>query len=118
MSWHAPHSSDASGRRRPVPVDGSEFTMIVDTVVLAIGYWPDPLMGETTPGLETHDWGLIIVEKETLATTREGVFAGGDDVLGPDLVVTAVAHGRRAAQSMHEYLMELEKEPAAPVPVA
>lgn len=109
---------DDTGRRRPVPVDGSEFTMIVDTVVLAIGYWPDPLMGETTPGLETHDWGLIIVEKETLATTREGVFAGGDDVLGPDLVVTAVAHGRRAAQSMHEYLMELEKEPAAPVPVA
>jgi len=97
---------DESGRRRPVPIEGSEFTMPVDTVILALGYWPDPLMGETTPGLETHDWGLITIDEETGATTREGVFAGGDDVLGPDLVVTAVAQGRTAAEAIHEYLMQ------------
>ncbi|MFQ5858435.1 MAG: NAD(P)-dependent oxidoreductase [Anaerolineae bacterium] len=97
---------DASGRRRPVPIEGSEFTMPVDTVILALGYWPDPLIGDTTPGLETHDWGLITVDEATGATTREGVFAGGDDVLGPDLVVTAVAQGRTAAEAMHEYLMQ------------
>lgn len=107
---------DETGRRRPIPIEGSEFAMQVDTVVLALGYWPDPLIGETTPGLETHDWGLITVEKETLASTREGVFAGGDDVLGPDLVVRAVAHGRRAADSIHEYLMQREQvEETVPV---
>lgn len=104
---------DDTGRRRPIPVEGSDFTMVVDTVVLAIGYWPDPLIGETTPGLETHDWGLVTVDGETKETTREGVFAGGDNVLGPDLVVTAIAQGREASEAMHEYLMELEKEPAA-----
>ncbi len=102
---------DESGRRRPVPIEGSNFTMPVDTVVLALGYWPDPLLGETTPGLETHDWGLITIDEDTGSTTREGVFAGGDDVLGPDLVVTAVAQGRTAAQAMHEYLMQREKAP-------
>lgn len=97
---------DESGRRRPVRIEGSEFTMPVDTVILALGYWPDPLLGETTPGLETHDWGLITIDEDTGATTREGVFAGGDDVVGPDLVVTAVAQGRTAAEAMHEYLMQ------------
>jgi glutamate synthase (NADPH/NADH) small chain len=99
---------DESGRRRPVPIEGSEFTMPVDTVMLALGYWPDPLMGETTPGLDTHDWGLISVDAETGRTSREGVYAGGDDVAGPSLVVTAVEHGRRAAEAMHEYLMQRE----------
>lgn len=99
---------DESGRRRPVPIEGTEFTMPVDTVVLAVGYWPDPLLGETTPGLETHSWGLITIDDETGATTREGVYAGGDDVVGPDLVVTAVAQGRTAAEAMHEYLMGLD----------
>jgi glutamate synthase (NADPH/NADH) small chain len=103
---------DATGRRRPIPIEGTEFTIPVDTVILAIGYWPDPLIGETTPGLETRDWGLIVVDEETQATTREGVFAGGDDVVGPDLVVTAVAQGRRAAEAMHEYLMQLEGQKA------
>lgn len=106
---------DESGRRRPVPVEGSEFTMPVDTVVLAIGYWPDPLIGETTPGLETHDWGLITIDEDSGETTREGVFAGGDDVLGPDLVVTAVAQARDAARAMHEYLITREKEVVTPV---
>jgi glutamate synthase (NADPH/NADH) small chain len=97
---------DESGRRRPVPIEGSEFTMPVDDVILALGYWPDPLLGETTEGLETHDWGLITVDEETGVTTRPGVYAGGDDVVGPDLVVTAVAHGRRAADAIHDFLMK------------
>ena len=97
---------DESGRRRPIPIEGSNFTMEVDNVVLAIGFWPDPLIGETTPGLKTHKWGLIVVDPETGATSREGVFAGGDAVRGPDLVVDAMADGHRAANSIHKYLME------------
>ena len=96
---------DESGRRRPVPVEGSEFKIPVDTVVLALGYWPDPLIGETTPGLATHDWGLITIDDKTGVTSRENVFAGGDDVVGPALVVTAVAQGWVAAESMHAYMM-------------
>ncbi len=96
---------DESGRRRPLPIEGSEFTMPVDTVILALGYWPDPTIGETTPGLDTHDWGLITVDEATGATSRPGVFAGGDDVVGPDLVVTAVAHGRRSAEAIHTFLL-------------
>ncbi len=96
---------DDSGRRRPVPIEGTEFTLVVDTVILALGFWPDPLIGEATPHLETHDWGLITVDAETGVTSRPNVFAGGDDVAGPDLVVTAVAQGRRAAAAMHEYMI-------------
>jgi glutamate synthase (NADPH/NADH) small chain len=96
---------DESGRRRPIPIEGSEFTMPVETVILALGYWPDPLMGKTTPELETHSWGLITIQdEETGATSRRGVFAGGDIVLGPALVVRAVAHGRRAAEGIHRFL--------------
>lgn len=95
---------DKSGRRRPVPVKGSEFTVAVDTVVLALGYWPDETIGKTTPDLKTHEYGLIDVDKETGATSRRGVFAGGDAVTGPDLVSTAVAAGFRAADAMDEYL--------------
>ena len=96
---------DAKGRRKPVPIEGSNFVVEADTIVLALGYWPDPEIGESTPGLKTHDWGLIEIDRETGATSRPGVFAGGDDVVGPDLVVTAMAAGRRAAQAMHEYMM-------------
>ncbi len=95
---------DESGRRRPIPIEGSNFILEADIAVLAIGYWPDPLIGETTPGLETHDWGLITADPETGATSRQGVFAGGDDVTGPDLVVTAVAAGRKAAKGIDFYL--------------
>ncbi len=101
---------DASGRRRPVPIEGSEFFIEADTVVKGIGYWPDPTIGKTTPGLETHKWGLIITDQETGATTRPGVFAGGDAVTGPDLVVTATAAGRKAAKAIHEFLLEKDKE--------
>ncbi len=95
---------DESGRRRPIPIEGSNFILEADTVVLALGYWPDEIIGKTTPGLKTHKWGLIVADPETGATTRPGVFAGGDDVTGPSLVVTAVAAGRRAAKGIDEYI--------------
>lgn len=98
---------DESGRRRPVAVEGSNFLVEADTAILSLGYWPDPLIGETTPGLETHDWGLISVDPRSGATSRPGVFAGGDDVTGPDLVVTAMRAGRTAAAAIDQYLRAL-----------
>jgi glutamate synthase (NADPH/NADH) small chain len=95
---------DAKGRRKPVPMEGTNFIVEADTAILALGYWPDPIIGETTSGLETRNWGLIVVDKATGATSREGVYAGGDDVTGPDLVVTAMAAGRKAAASIDKYL--------------
>jgi len=95
---------DAKGRRKPVPVEGSNFIVECDTAVLALGYWPDPILGTTTPDLETHDWGLITADKNTGATSREGVFSGGDCVTGPDLVVTAMVAGRKAAWAIDGYL--------------
>jgi glutamate synthase (NADPH/NADH) small chain len=97
---------DAKGRRKPVPVEGSNFILEADTAVLALGYWPDPIIGDTTPELKTHKYGLIVADPQTGATTRPGVFAGGDDVSGPDLVVTAMAAGRRAAAAIDKYLQE------------
>lgn len=96
--------ADESGRRRPIPIEGSNFVVPADTVILALGYRPDPLLGKTTPKLITTKWGLIITDQETGATSREGVFAAGDVVTGPDLVVTAMRDGRLAAESIHAYL--------------
>jgi glutamate synthase (NADPH) small chain len=96
---------DNSGRRKPVVKKGSEFSIACDTVVLAIGYWPDTEIGDTTSGLDTHKWGLIKVEtEETGRTSRPGVFAAGDNVRGADLVVTAIAAARNAARTMDDYL--------------
>lgn len=95
---------DESGRRRPVPIEGSNFTVPVDSVILALGYWPDETLGKTTHNLETHDWGLITIDPETHATSRPGIFAGGDAVTGPKLVVTAMQAGRKAAASIDQYL--------------
>ncbi len=97
---------DHRGRRKPVPVEGSNFIVEADTAVLALGYWPDPTIGETTPGLETKNWGLFVIDKNTGATSRPGVFAGGDAVTGPDLVVTAMVAGRKAAAGIHNYLQQ------------
>jgi glutamate synthase (NADPH/NADH) small chain len=98
---------DASGRRRPIPIEGSNFSVACDTAILALGYWPDQIVSETTPGLETHNWGLItVVDPETGATSRPGIFAGGDAVTGPDLVVTAMVAGRKAAKAIDEYLSQ------------
>ncbi len=95
---------DDSGRRRPVPIKGSEYTVEVDDVVMAIGFWPDPLLGETTPDLKTRKWGLVVVDEATGRTSREGIYAGGDNVTGPALVNAAVAAGKRAAAAIDEYL--------------
>jgi glutamate synthase (NADPH/NADH) small chain len=96
---------DASGRRRPLPIEGSEFMMDVDTAVIAIGQTPNPLIQRTTEGLETTKWGTIVVQEETGESTKKGVYAGGDVVSGAATVISAMGAGKRAAQSIHEYLM-------------
>jgi glutamate synthase (NADPH) small chain len=95
---------DAQGRRRPLPIEGSNFQVPVNSAILALGYLPDPIIPATTPGLRTHKWGLIITDHETGTTSRMGVFAGGDVASGPDLVVTAMVAGRRAARTIDAYL--------------
>jgi len=107
---------DSSGRRRPVPIEGSEFVQEVDNVILAVGYWPDPFIGERTEDLATHKWGLIVAEETVGATSREGVFAAGDNVHGPDLVITAIATAHQAAKSIDAYLNGAEIEWAQPPP--
>lgn len=95
---------DASGRRRPVEVPGSEFTLDVDCVIMAIGTSPNPLIKSTTKGLETQKWGGIIVEEETGLTSREGVYAGGDAVTGAATVILAMGAGKTAAHAIDEYI--------------
>ncbi|MDH5450530.1 MAG: NADPH-dependent glutamate synthase [Candidatus Bathyarchaeota archaeon] len=100
---------DESGRRRPIPIEGSEFIMDVDTVVIAIGRTPNPIIQRTTKGLETTKWGTIIINEETGQTTLEGVYAGGDIATGEATVISAMGAGKRAAKSIHEYLMKKRK---------
>jgi glutamate synthase (NADPH/NADH) small chain len=95
---------DASGRRRPVPIPGSEFVLEVDTVVMAIGNSPNPLIKKTTPGIETTKGGEIVVNMDSLKTTKRGVFAGGDIVRGAATVILAMGDGRVAARAIDEYL--------------
>ncbi|ACV63389.1 glutamate synthase (NADPH), homotetrameric [Desulfofarcimen acetoxidans DSM 771] len=95
---------DASGRRRPIAIKGSEFIMDVDTVVVAIGQGPNPLVPKTTEGLETNKRGNIVADPATGATSKPGVYAGGDVVTGAATVILAMGAGRVAAKSMHEYL--------------
>ena len=91
---------DASGRRRPQPIEGSNYVLDVDTVVIAIGQSPNPLIRKTTEGLETQKWGGIIVDEETEQTTREHVYAGGDAVTGAATVILAMGAGKKAAQAI------------------
>jgi glutamate synthase (NADPH/NADH) small chain len=95
---------DSSGRRRPVPLKGSEFRLSVDTVVMSIGNGANPLVPATTPGLDTNKWGNILADQETGKTSKKGVFAGGDIVIGAATVILAMGAGRKAAAAMHEYL--------------
>jgi homotetrameric NADPH-dependent glutamate synthase len=95
---------DASGRRRPVPVAGSEFEMDVDTVICALGTQANPVIAQTTPGLATNTWGYIVIDEKTGATSIPGVFAGGDIVTGSATVILAMGAGRTAAQSILRYL--------------
>jgi glutamate synthase (NADPH/NADH) small chain len=96
---------DESGRRRPVPMPNSEFRLDVDTVVIAIGQTPNPLIQRTTEGLKTTKYGTIIVDEETGRTSIEGVYAGGDVVSGAATVISAMGAGKKAAQAIHEYIM-------------
>lgn len=95
---------DDSGRRRPIPIEGSEFTFDVDMVVVAIGTQANPVIPATTPGLETNRWGYIVTKDDTGATTREGVYAGGDIVTGSATVIEAMGAAKMAARAIDEYI--------------
>ena len=95
---------DASGRRRPVEVEGSNFVLDVDTVIMSLGTSPNPLIRSTTPGLEANRKGCLVVNEETMQTTRTGVYAGGDAVTGAATVILAMGAGKKAAESIHAYL--------------
>ncbi len=97
---------DASGRRRPVAIEGSEEDMPMDCVIMALGTSPNPLIKSTTEGLETQKWGGIVVQEDTGATSREGVYAGGDAVTGAATVILAMGAGKTAAAAIDEYLMK------------
>ena len=94
---------DKSGRRRPVPIEGSEFELDVDTVIMAIGTSPNPLIKDTTEGLKVNRWGCIVVNEEGL-TSRKAVYAGGDAVTGAATVISAMGAGKTAASAIDEYL--------------
>jgi glutamate synthase (NADPH/NADH) small chain len=94
---------DASGRRRPIEVPGSEFILDVDTVIMSLGTNPNPLIRSTTPGLDTNRKGCLIVNENEM-TTRDGVFAGGDAVTGAATVILAMGAGKKGAAAIDEYL--------------
>jgi glutamate synthase (NADPH/NADH) small chain len=97
---------DASGRRSPVRIPGSEFDLDVECVVFAVGQGANPLIRQTTPDLPVNKWGYIIADEQTGATQKKGVFAGGDIVTGGATVISAMGAGRRAARAIHAYLSE------------
>ncbi len=97
---------DASGRRRPIPIEGSEFMVDVDTVVVSVGVSPNPLIPASLPELKVTDWGTIVVNKETMQTSIPELFAGGDIVRGGATVILAMGDGRKAAAGMHKFIME------------
>ena len=95
---------DASGRRRPVVIKDSEFETELENVIIAIGQTPNPLIKQTTEGLETQSWGGIIADEETGKTSLTGVYAGGDAVTGAATVILAMGAGKKAAKAIKEYL--------------
>ena len=95
---------DASGRRRPVVIEGSEFEMEVDTVIMSLGTSPNPLISSTTEGLEVNKWKCIVADEEFGKTSKGGVYAGGDAVTGAATVILAMGAGKAGAQGIHEYL--------------
>lgn len=100
---------DSSGRRRPIPIEGSEFIMETDLVVVAIGNSPNPLIPQTTPQLKMGKWGNVEVDWDTMATSMKGVYAGGDIIRGGATVILAMGDARVAAREMDRYLNSLEK---------
>ena len=97
---------DESGRCKPTPIKGSEFVMDVDTVIVAIGRTPNPILQKVTKGLETTKRGTIVTDPETGRTSLEGVYAGGDIMTGEATVISAMGSGRRSAKAIHEYLLK------------
>ena len=95
---------DDSGRRRPTPIEKSEYILELDTVVMAIGQTPNPIIQQTTEGLETTRWGTIEVNEDTMQTSIPGVYAGGDVVSGAATVISAMGAGKKAANAIHEYI--------------
>jgi glutamate synthase (NADPH/NADH) small chain len=109
---------DASGRRRPVAVEGSEFLLDVDTVIYALGTTANPIIKQTTPGLKVNKWGYIEIDERTGMTSISGLFAGGDIVTGAATVILAMGAGKRAAKGMLEYMGILQPdESQRPSPV-
>lgn len=99
--------ADASGRRRPIEKKGSEFILDMDTVIISIGTSPNPLIKATTPGLKTENWGGIIANDETGATSMPGVYAGGDAVTGAATVILAMGAGKKAAMAIDKYIKKI-----------
>ncbi len=96
---------DASGRRRPIPVKGSEFFIPADTVIVSIGNQPNPLVPQTSPDIEVTRRGTIVTDPETMMSSKAGVFAGGDIVSGAATVISAMGQGKKAARAMHKHMM-------------
>ncbi len=96
---------DESGRRRPIPIEGSEHRVDANTVIVSLGTLPREFIAETTPDLETSEWGTFEVNEETMETSKEGVYAGGDVVTGSATVIKAMGAGRTAATAIHDYIM-------------
>ncbi|MCK5579410.1 MAG: FAD-dependent oxidoreductase, partial [Planctomycetes bacterium] len=95
---------DDSGRRRPVPIKGSEFELEVDTVIMAIGNGPNPLLLKATPDIQLNKWGNIVADEKTMATSRKGVYAGGDIVTGAATVIQAMGQGKVAARAIDQFV--------------
>ena len=95
---------DASGRRRPVEIKGSEFDLELDTVIMSLGTSPNPLISSTTEGLDVNKWQCIVADENNGKTTKEGVYAGGDAVTGAATVILAMGAGKAAAKGIDEYL--------------
>ena len=107
---------DESGRRRPVPKEGSEYVLDVDMVVCALGTTANPIIAQSTPGLKVNRWGYIEIDEATGMTSVPGIFAGGDIVTGAATVILAMGAGRRAARGMLAHMgLRPHSEAAAPV---
>ena len=97
---------DASGRRRPVEIEGSDFVIDLDTVIMSLGTTSNPLITSTTEGLDTNKWSCIIADEETGKTSKDRVYAGGDAVTGAATVILAMGAGKNAAKGIHDLLKD------------